>query len=171
MSYFKNQPTVASVVAKQDSDVWEIPRDVFTKFLEKYPKIKEKALQIMEKREKINKEKMKFKPNSNFDDEIDIVIERLEKEDEYKEAVNELFRIFHSLKSATAFLKLTRINVFAKLVEDVLESARNKDKPTEEFVDWMFLASGQIAKWYEEITHNKELSPIDGRVLKLPKGY
>jgi len=104
-------------------------------------------------------------------DEIDIVIERLEKEDEYKEAVNELFRIFHSLKSATAFLKLTRINVFSKLVEDVLESARNKDKPTEEFVDWMFLASGQIAKWYEEITHNKELSPIDGRVLKLPKGY
>jgi len=104
-------------------------------------------------------------------DEIDIVIERLEKEDEYKEAVNELFRIFHSLKSATAFLKLTRINIFAKLVEDVLESARNKDKPTEEFVDWMFLASGQIAKWYEEITHNKELSPIDGRLLKLPKGY
>ena len=104
-------------------------------------------------------------------DEIDIVIERLEKEDEYKEAVNELFRIFHSLKSATAFLKLTRINVFSKLVEDVLESARNKDKPTEEFVDWMFLASGQIAKWYGEITHNKELSPIDGRLLKLPKGY
>jgi len=104
-------------------------------------------------------------------DEIDIVIEKLEKDDEYKEAVNELFRIFHSLKSATAFLKLTRINIFAKLVEDVLESARNKDKPTEEFVDWMFLASGQIAKWYEEITHNKELSPIDGRLLKLPKGY
>jgi two-component system chemotaxis sensor kinase CheA len=103
-------------------------------------------------------------------DEIDLIIEKLET-DEYKEAVNELFRIFHSLKSATAFLKITRINVFCKLVEDVLESARNKDKPTEEFVDWMFIASGQIATWYKEITHNKELSPIDGRLLKLPKGY
>ena len=72
MSYFKNQPTVASVVAKQDSDVWEIPRDVFTKFLEKYPKIKEKALQIMEKREEINKEKLRFKLDS--DEDIYVII-------------------------------------------------------------------------------------------------
>jgi len=102
-------------------------------------------------------------------DEIDLVIERLETD--YKESVNELFRIFHSLKSATAFLKLNRINLFAKLVEDVLESARQKDKPTDELIDWLFIASGQILKWYQEITHNQELSSIDPRLLKLPKGY
>jgi two-component system chemotaxis sensor kinase CheA len=104
-------------------------------------------------------------------DEIDLVIENLEKTDNYKESVDELFRIFHSLKSATAFLKLYRINIFTKLVEDILDSARKKDKATDEFIDWMFLASGQIAKWYREITHNQELSPIDGRLLKIPEGY
>jgi two-component system chemotaxis sensor kinase CheA len=104
-------------------------------------------------------------------DDIDIVIERLEKPEFYKESVNELFRIFHSLKSATAFLKLDRINILSKFVEDVLESARQKDVATDCFIDWMFLASGQIMKWYQEITHNKELSPIDGRLLKIPKGY
>jgi two-component system chemotaxis sensor kinase CheA len=102
-------------------------------------------------------------------DEIDLVIERLESD--YTESINELFRIFHSLKSATAFLKLTRINIFAQLVEDVLETARQKDTPTNDLIDWLFIASGQIIKWYEEITHNKELSSIDPRLLKLPNGY
>ena len=102
-------------------------------------------------------------------DEIDLVIEGLETD--YTQSVNELFRIFHSLKSATAFLKLNRINIFAQLVEDVLESARQKDKPTQEFIDWLFIASGQILKWYQEITHNQELSSIDPRLLRLPKGY
>ena len=102
-------------------------------------------------------------------DEIDLVIERLESD--YEDSINELFRIFHSLKSATAFLKLDRINLFAKLVEDVLESARKKDKPTDELIDWLFMASGQLMKWYQEITHNEELSMIDPKILKLPKGY
>jgi len=102
-------------------------------------------------------------------DEIDLVIEGLETD--YTQSVNELFRIFHSLKSATAFLKLNRINIFAQLVEDVLESARQKDKPTQELIDWLFIASGQILKWYQEITHNQELSSIDPRLLRLPKGY
>jgi chemotaxis protein histidine kinase CheA len=102
-------------------------------------------------------------------DDIDLIIERLE--NNYSEAVDELFRIFHSLKSATAFLKLKRINVFAKLVEDVLESARKKDKPTDELIDWLFMASGQLMKWYDEINKNEGLSSIDSKILNLPKGY
>jgi len=102
-------------------------------------------------------------------DQIDLVIEGLETD--YQNSVDELFRIFHSLKSATAFLKLHRINVFAQLVEDVLESARKKETPTDELIDWLFIASGQILKWYQEITHNQELSNIDVRLLQLPKGY
>jgi chemotaxis protein histidine kinase CheA len=102
-------------------------------------------------------------------DDIDLIIEKLE--ENYEDSVNELFRIFHSLKSATAFLKLHRINIFAKLVEEVLESARKKDKPTNELIDWLFIASGQLMKWYNEIVHNQELSTIDPKILKLPKGY
>jgi two-component system chemotaxis sensor kinase CheA len=102
-------------------------------------------------------------------DEIDLVIERLESD--YTESINELFRTFHSLKSATAFLGLKRINIFCQFVEDVLEVARQRDKPTDELIDWLFIASGQILTWYKEITHNEELSSIDPKLLKIPKGY
>ena len=102
-------------------------------------------------------------------DEIDLIIERLE--DDYQNSINELFRIFHSLKSATAFLGLKRINVFCHFVEDVLDNARNRDNVTDELTDWLFIASGQIIKWYQEITHNKELSAIDTHLLRVPKGY
>jgi two-component system chemotaxis sensor kinase CheA len=102
-------------------------------------------------------------------DEIDIVIDNLQYS--YEENINELFRIFHSLKSATAFLKLERISLLTHFVEDVLESARKKDKATDELIDWLFLASAQLNKWYNEITQNKELSPINGKLLKIPKGY
>ncbi len=105
-------------------------------------------------------------------DEIDLVIDRLEDKNKYTESINELFRIFHSLKSATAYLKLKRISLFSHFIEDVLESARKKDKATDELIDWLFMASGQIIKWYQEINQNKdELSPIDHRLLHTPKGY
>ncbi len=102
-------------------------------------------------------------------DEIDLVIERLN--NDYEDAVNELFRIFHSLKSATAFLKLNRVNIFAKLVEEVLENARKKDKATDELIDWLFIASSQLGKWYDEIMKNGELSVINPKILNIPKGY
>jgi chemotaxis protein histidine kinase CheA len=102
-------------------------------------------------------------------EDIDLVIERLN--ENYEESINELFRIFHSLKSATAFLKLNRVNIFAKLVEEVLESARKKDKPTDELIDWLFIASSQLGKWYDEIIKNEELSEINPKILNIPKGY
>ncbi len=74
MSYFKSQPAMASVLAKVDSDVWEIDRPTFTKFLQKYPHIKEKALEIMLKREAINSQRLKFKPNEWWDTEIEIIL-------------------------------------------------------------------------------------------------
>jgi chemotaxis protein histidine kinase CheA len=102
-------------------------------------------------------------------DDIDLVIERLN--EDYEDSINELFRIFHSLKSATAFLKLHRINIFAQLVEEVLENARKKDKATDELIDWLFIASSQLGKWYDEIMKNGELSPINPNILNIPKGY
>ncbi len=77
MSFFKNQPAVASVVSSEDSDVWEIDRDAFKSFLDAYPNVKEKALEVMKKREEINKKIISFSPDkNNFEnlEEIDIVI-------------------------------------------------------------------------------------------------
>jgi len=76
MSFFYGRPAMASVVATEDSDVWEISRDVFKNFLEKYPNVKETAERIMKEREAINIQRLKFEPSEsdNLDDDIRIIL-------------------------------------------------------------------------------------------------
>jgi two-component system chemotaxis sensor kinase CheA len=103
-----------------------------------------------------------------IEDNIDLVIERFYVD--YKDAVNDLFRMIHNVKSATAYLKIKRIENFAHFVENILEVAREKDSPTEELIDWLFKVSEQFHKWYEEIDSNLELSPVNPEILKtIPK--
>jgi chemotaxis protein histidine kinase CheA len=102
-----------------------------------------------------------------IEDNLDILLEELENN---PEVVNDLFRMFHNLKSATAFLKLTRISNYAHLIEDILDKVRGKDKIPKEVIDWLYDATAQIHKWYEEINNNEELSKADMSILKkLPK--
>ena len=102
-----------------------------------------------------------------IEDNLDILIEELENN---PEVVNDLFRMFHNLKSASSFLKLKRISNYAHLIEDILDKIRGKDKISNDVIDWLFDATAIIHKWYEEIDKNKELSPVDMSILKkLPK--
>ena len=103
----------------------------------------------------------------SVEDGIDSIISNL-KDD--IELINELFRIFHNLKSATSFLKIDRIKNFAHLVENVLEKLRDDpSKINDEVIDWLFLVADMFHKWYEEIDNNKILSPINPKILKFPK--
>jgi chemotaxis protein histidine kinase CheA len=102
-----------------------------------------------------------------IEDNLDILLEELENN---PEVVNDLFRMFHNLKSATAFLQLKRISNYAHLIEDILDKVRGKDKISKDVIDWLFDATAQIHKWYDEIINNKELSKADMSILKkLPK--
>jgi len=104
----------------------------------------------------------------SVEDSLDFIINDLE--NNYEDSINELFRIFHNLKSATAFLKIKRFNSYTKLVEAILEKARKyKSLPSEELVDWLFTAAEQFHIWYEDIDNNRELSPIIPKLLKIPK--
>jgi len=103
-----------------------------------------------------------------IEDSLDLIIEELYTN--YEDAVNELFRIFHNLKSATAFLKIKRFNSYTKLVEGILEKARKyQNLPSEKLVDWLFIAADQFHIWYKDINQNRELSPIIPKLLKIPK--
>ena len=102
-----------------------------------------------------------------MEDNIDLVIEGLY--ENYEDNINELFRMFHNLKSATGFLKLNRINKFCHFVENVLDKARKKSKPTEELIDWLFDVADQFHIWYKNINKNEELAPLNPKVLKIPK--
>ncbi|MEO1924121.1 MAG: Hpt domain-containing protein [Nautiliaceae bacterium] len=101
----------------------------------------------------------------SIEDTIDLVIETLYTD---KDAINDLFRMFHNLKSATAFLKLKRINNFAHFVEGVLEKYRNGKPVDEKLIDWLFDVAEQFHTWYNDINGNREISPLNPKVLKVP---
>lgn len=106
-----------------------------------------------------------------INDGFDLTITNLNNQN-YSDSINEIFRIFHNLKSATAYLHLKRIHLFAKFVEDILEEARIKESFTEEFRDWLYLCATQLDLWHEDLIKNSvELSPIKKEILNLPKGF
>ncbi|NPA10714.1 MAG: hypothetical protein GXO62_00545 [Epsilonproteobacteria bacterium] len=101
-----------------------------------------------------------------IEDNIDLLVDALYTD---KEVINDIFRIFHNLKSASAFLKLKRIQTFAHFVEGILEYYRDHHEMDRELIDWLFKVSEQLHTWYSDINENKELSPINPEVLKIPK--
>jgi two-component system chemotaxis sensor kinase CheA len=94
----------------------------------------------------------------------------LAQDDVREEKVNELFRIFHNIKSATSFLKLERIHLLAELSEEVMESLRSGTRSVDdEIIDWLLIVSDQMRQWYEEISTNRDLSSTDPRIIELPE--
>jgi two-component system chemotaxis sensor kinase CheA len=112
-----------------------------------------------------------------FLDHFDIMTEAMEpsiialaQDDVREEKVNELFRIFHNIKSATSFLKLERIHLLAELSEEVMESLRSGTRSVDDkIIDWLLIVSDQMRQWYEEINTNRDLSSTDPRIIELPE--
>ncbi|MBE0492385.1 MAG: Hpt domain-containing protein [Sulfurospirillum sp.] len=88
----------------------------------------------------------------------------------FEENIQELFRIFHNLKSAAGFLKLDPIIKLATLCEDVCEEARILEGPaTEEFIDWLLLTSDQFNKYRNDIENDAEyFSMLEPLIIKVP---
>ncbi|WP_353661920.1 Hpt domain-containing protein [Hydrogenimonas sp. SS33] len=86
-----------------------------------------------------------------------------------EEKINELFRIFHNIKSASGFLKLERIHLLAELAEEVMEKLRSGEREvTPEIVDWLLLVNDQLRTWYRQIADDEALGDTDVRILQLP---
>jgi chemotaxis protein histidine kinase CheA len=79
--------------------------------------------------------------DSNFDFEIvdefldhysmmvesmEVMITDLEKPSKYARSVDELFRVFHNIKSASGYLKIVPMSKLAAFVEDALEHLLQK---------------------------------------------
>jgi two-component system chemotaxis sensor kinase CheA len=93
----------------------------------------------------------------------------LENDKMRREKIDELFRIFHNIKSASSFLKLERIHLLAELAEEMMERLRSgRSEPTPEVVDWLLLVSDQMRRWYDEIESDASLSDTDPRILQIP---
>jgi two-component system chemotaxis sensor kinase CheA len=122
--------------------------------------------------------------NANFDFEIvdefldhysmmvesmEVMILDLSKPNMYERSVNELFRVFHNIKSASGFLKINPMAKLAAFVEDVLERLRARAKPVnEETVNWLLQINDMFAQWQEDLKLDNELSHIKYSLLKIP---
>ncbi len=94
----------------------------------------------------------------------------LENEGLREEKINELFRIFHNIKSASSFLKIDRLHRLSELAEETMERLReNPDAVSEETIDWLLLVSDQFRSWYTEISSDGELEDINPEILIVPR--
>jgi len=86
-----------------------------------------------------------------------------------KRSVNELFRVFHNIKSASGYLQILPMNKLASFVEDALEDLRNESVTiNQETIDWLLQISDMFATWQDNFKENNELSKIKFSLLKTP---
>ena len=102
-------------------------------------------------------------------DSMEVMIIDLSKPNMYKRSTDELFRVFHNIKSASGYLKIVPMNKLASFVEDALEELRKRDKPvSKETVDWLLEISDTFAAWHDDLKLNNELTHVKFSLLKLP---
>lgn len=90
-------------------------------------------------------------------------------EERYSRSVEELFRIFHNIKSASSYLKIEPMIRLATLVEDALEQLRACTTPAnEETITWLISVSDMFIQWQEDFKMDNELSKVPFSLLILP---
>jgi two-component system chemotaxis sensor kinase CheA len=102
-------------------------------------------------------------------DSMEIMILDLAKVNNYERSVNELFRVFHNIKSASGYLKITSMSKLASFVEDALETLRKMEPPiSEETTTWLLDISDMFATWQDDLKLDNKLSNIRYSLLKIP---
>lgn len=101
---------------------------------------------------------------------MESLIVSLNNESYYETSVNDLFRIFHNIKSAAGFVQLDPILKLASLVEEVMEEARELKGPaSDEFIDWLLLVSDQFSKYRLDLEEDEDhFSMLEPLIIKLP---
>ena len=102
-------------------------------------------------------------------DSMELLILDLTKENMYKRSVEELFRVFHNIKSASGFLHIEPIQKLAAFVENVLEDLRKRDKAAnDDTINWLLAISDMFATWQNDLQMDNDLTPIKFSLLKIP---
>ena len=102
-------------------------------------------------------------------DSMEIMILNLSKSNMQRRSIDELFRVFHNIKSASGYLKIEPMSRLASLVEDELEQLRNSSNPiNEETITWLLAISDMFAVWHDNFKLNEPLSKVRFSLLKIP---
>ncbi|MCX6073733.1 MAG: Hpt domain-containing protein [Campylobacterales bacterium] len=90
-------------------------------------------------------------------------------EERYERSVEELFRIFHNIKSASGYLQLHPMMRLSTFVEDTLEYLRGRSgMANEETITWLIRVADLFMQWHEDLKMDNELSKIPFSLLILP---
>jgi len=102
-------------------------------------------------------------------DSMEVMIIDLHRPEMYRRSVDELFRVFHNIKSASGYLKIESMNKLASFVEDTLEELRKSNKvASRETIDWLLDISDMFAAWNDDLKQDNVLSKVKFSLLKLP---
>lgn len=97
-----------------------------------------------------------------------LIIE-LGKNERYGHSLEELFRIFHNIKSASAFLKIEPMVRLSTFVEDSLENMRYQEGPAnEDVLAWLLSVNDMYIQWQEDLKLDNPMTKIKFSLLKLP---
>jgi len=100
---------------------------------------------------------------------MEVMIIDLSKPNSYDRSVNELFRVFHNIKSASGYLQITPMAKLSSFVEDELEALRKATPPiSEETTNWLLDVSDMYATWQDDLKLDNALSKIRYSLLKIP---
>lgn len=100
---------------------------------------------------------------------MEVMIIDLHRPEMYHRSVDELFRVFHNIKSASGYLKIDSMNKLASFVEDALEELRGSKKvASKETIDWLLEISDMFAAWNDDLQNDNTLSKVKYSLLKLP---
>ncbi|EJP75203.1 Hpt domain-containing protein [Campylobacter curvus] len=104
-------------------------------------------------------------------DLMEPLIVNLARNDKYKNNIQELFRIFHNIKSAAGFMHLDPILKLTTLAEEVCEEARVLNGPAnDDFIDWLLMVSDQFEKYRQDVEHDAEyFSVLDPLIINIPE--
>ena len=102
-------------------------------------------------------------------DSMEVMIIDLTRPNMYERSVNELFRVFHNIKSASTYLQIIPMSKLSTFVEDELETLRKKKPPvSQETIDWLLDISDMFARWRDDLQSDNKLSKIRYSLLKIP---
>ena len=98
------------------------------------------------------------------------LIINLDKPEWYSRNVQELFRIFHNLKSSSAYLKIEPIRKLVTLGEELLEECRTLEGPASDaLINWLLKVSDQLSRYRNDLETDAEtFSPLDHEIIKIP---
>lgn len=100
---------------------------------------------------------------------MEVMIIDLSKPNMHERSVNELFRVFHNIKSASGYLQILPMNKLASFVEDELSELReSKLSVNQETIDWLLDISDMFATWQDDLKLDNDLTKVKFSLLKTP---